>query len=242
MARAKTTAPKARKSTTKKLKGTPAGDDVFAAASARSERATPADGAAPKRSGTQLALPANYPPETHDLVRTFRELAIQIKSANAQKGAAEEDLLPIAVELLASAWSSTGTRPPGPVTIVNRDGQRVTLNLSDRTAGYRLSDEHLAQLAELLGASAIKPLLQEEDVYELSHDVLQEPGVKAAISKAIRTADLTTEQRARLLTHSRVTKFKGKCLEDLAKLAETPAKIVQVLTILRAAATRNLQA
>lgn len=225
------------KSTTKKSAAS--AGDVFAAAEAKP--AKPQKKSAGTKPKTVLRIPDVAGDKVHQAVPGFRKAKLQLKSAEAQLEANKNELTPIATRLFAEAWIAQGELPAKPVALVNRDDEKLTHVLQDKSALAVLAEDVYEELIELLPAAA--ELVAEETQYAIDPDVFAQPGVREALSAAIADAELTDEQRANLIVSKKVYRTRESLVPRLAELCGHSAdKLAEALTILKGPITRYLNA
>ncbi len=192
--------------------------DPFAAASKRSARAAAPADKAPK--GTFIRLP-EHDKEASQALSAFRAGKLQIKAAEGQVKAGNEVLTPLVLDLVAGLWAASGERPEGPITVVNARDEKLTYVMQDKTAGGALRVDELAQLQAVL--PGVESMVVEEEEFAFDADVLNEPGVRTKLAKAIAAAKLTKSQQERLLVRTQVYRLDESLVPHLAKLAKKDA-------------------
>lgn len=242
MAKAKSTGVSARNSASpKKVAAKPATKkataDVFAAAEAKSPKKEKKT--AGKKPKTLLRIPDMAGDVVHNAVPGLRKAKLHVKSGEAQEEANKNELQPIATMLFAEAWVAQEGLPQKPVALVNKDDDRLTYVMTDKSALAVINAEVYEELVTLLPAAA--DLIAEETRYSINGDVLAEEGVREALSAAIQEADLTDDQRANLLVPTKVFRTRESLVPHLLRLCDGDAeKLAEALRILSGPIPRYL--
>lgn len=214
-----------------------AAGDIFAAAEAKP--ATKEKKSAGTKAKTLLRIPDMAGDAVHKAVPGFRKAKLQVKSGEAQVEANKAELDPIVTKLFAEAWVAQGAPPEKPVALINKDDEKLTHVLQDKSALAAISEEVHAELVKLLPEAA--SLVVEETRYGFNSAVLAEDGVRQAVSAAIAAANLTDEQRSNLFTATKFYRTRESLVPHLLTLCGNDAeKLAEALTILRGPITRYL--
>lgn len=177
----------------------------------------------------------------HTAVADWREAAAAAKSAGDARTSAHHRLMPVALWLLAAEWAAQ-EEFPAPLKLRNPAGQRVTLVVQDKSRGAAIGDKMYAELKQLVNTRSLNALLDVEDVYSISPEILAQPllggkrgeTVCSELQRAIAGSRLSPEQRENLLTVSTQRRTKDSLLPELLRLAgHDPKKLAALLEALQ---------
>lgn len=218
----------APKRTTKKA-------DVFAAAKPAQRKK---GDTAPAKAATILRIPDVAGDDIHKAVRAYRAARLQESAAEAQAKEANERLKPVVLDLLVDHWLTAGEKPECPIQVTNNKGDKLGYVIQDKSAGAPLKEALYEQVAEIL--PGIEQLVEEEQVYQLNADVLEEPGVREKISAAL-AAVLTEDQLQRLLVSNVVYRCRESLVPHLVELADSDkSRLTEALNLLSGVIVRYL--
>ena len=190
------------------------------------EASKPTNKSPGSKAKTLLRIPDVAGELVHTAVRGLRSAKLKIKSGKAQEESSKAELAPIVLDLFAAAWIAAGDQPPKPVHVLNKDGDRLTHVLQDKSNGAVLADGVCEQ-----------PMVG----YAINMDVLGQPGVREKLSAAIDNSGLSQEQKQTLLVKATVRKTRESLVPHLATLAGGDAgKLAKALELLGGPITRYL--
>jgi len=144
-----------------------------------------------KPKGTVFALPIDLDDDTlseecaelHACVPEVAKAKADEKAAKNRGNAAKGLLGKFALPRFASEYATLGEMPPGPVTIVNHDGQSVTYVIQDKSQQNSLDDDQVAKLVALVGEEGVESITHEKEVYFFSSSTLAEQAAGVAAVK-----------------------------------------------------------
>jgi len=147
-----------------------------------------------KPKGTVFALPIDLDDDTlseecaelHACVPEVAKAKADEKAAKNRGNAAKGLLGKFALPRFASEYATLGEMPPGPVTIVNHDGQSVTYVIQDKSQQNSLDDDQVAKLVALVGEEGVESITHEKEVYFFSSSTLAEQAAGVAAVKCPR--------------------------------------------------------
>lgn len=123
-------------------------------------------------------------------------------------------------------FSELGVLPDTPMRVVNSEGDAVTYVVQDRGGQYKLKDEQIEMLEQILGEDAVPDLLYTQTTIGFNRYVMAIPGVseeiEGAIMKAVKSLikkQVIDEDTADdLITVDEKTAFKPGTLDRAATL------------------------
>jgi hypothetical protein len=268
MAKAATKKP-TKKAAAKPAAKKPAVPNMFAKAGSASKAETPA----PSK-GTTFALPKDLN-EAGELqgssldqnmaITAIAAAKLEQKAATNKGNLAKGLLNPWALTRWAQEYAKLGVSPPGPVSIVNHNGEACTYVLQDKTQVNTLKADQVEMIGALLGPDAANRVIEESTVYSFDGSTMKAPAgevpegtsVEAAAEMAtvqsvvfeivsetlMADPRLTDDQKASLINAKSVTKLRPGTLDRLAEFCGSDAvKIEQMMEALGSGVPRYLLA
>ncbi len=147
-------------------------------------------------------------------------------------------------------FASLGALPDTPMNVQNPDGHKVTYVVQDRSSQYKVKDDQIDALNQLLGEDAAAGLTYEEVALSFSRDLLAIPEVFEAIDKALDAAAsklvskgiITEDEKDCLVVPDQKVSFRPHTLERLAEICgRDTVKMKQFLDIMGSSATRYVR-
>lgn len=118
-------------------------------------------------------------------VKELVRLSAEQKALDAKMDLHKTVVKKYAHESFIQDFTSTGVLPETPMCVQTSDGEKVTYVVQDRSSQYKVSDDQLDALKQLVGDDAADELLYEEVKFSFSRDIMSLPGVTEAIDEAL---------------------------------------------------------
>jgi hypothetical protein len=150
-------------------------------------------------------------------------------------------------------FTSTGLMPETPMVVQTSDGEKVTYVVQDRSSQYKIGDDQMEALKQLLGDDAASGLTYEEVTFSFSRDIMALPGVAEAIDEALSAAVekltkgkkqiLTEEQAESLIEAKKKVSFAPGTLDRIPQLVgKDTSRVRQFIEIMGSCVTRYIKA
>ncbi len=120
----------------------------------------------------------------HELIQLAAESKTVEAKMNVHKGIVKD----YAESRWVNDYVELGVPPATPTVVVNKDGEKVTLVVQDRSGQYDVKANQKDALISLLGADAATDLLYTEVSFGFNRDVMAIPGVQEVVEKALENA------------------------------------------------------
>lgn len=147
-------------------------------------------------------------------------------------------------------FASLGALPDTPMQVQNPDGHKVTFVVQDRSSQYKVKDDQVEALNQLLGSDAAEKLTYEECTLSFSRDLLSIPEVFEAVDKALTAAmkklvdkgTLSQDEADTLVVPDTKLAFRPHTLERLSEICgRDTVKMKQMLDVMGSSATRYVR-
>ena len=228
--------------------------------------------AAAKPKGTTIDLPRDLDAEgslrgeskvLNEAVAAFIKAKSEVSAAKTRADQASGKLLPWVKARWAELYAGLGSKPATPVSVANHQGESVTFVLVDKSQQYKLSDESLLLLTELVGADAAEQMCERQVDFGFSSKkmrlplmikgkpVLGEDGVVRTVGDAVMEAvsdalyaceELDSEALDGLVDAKVVTRVKPNTMDRVAEIVGADCgKIAAVFDAFGSSASRYLK-
>jgi len=148
--------------------------NAFAKAAGKVQAAAPAR----KKKETQWRVGAGEQERAiAEAISAMIEIAGQRKALETREGLFKGRLKAYAEELYVRDFAAVGVEPERPMNLVNDKGESVTFVVQDRSQGYKVSDETVDALTDLLGPGAVAELLYESVEFGFDAAVMAGPAM-----------------------------------------------------------------
>lgn len=152
------------------------------------KKGTEKKSAKPKKSTLWMAGDTDQGKIVAEAVHVLNELDAQKKAIDAKMGVHKTLVTKYANENFVRDYAETCVFPETPMVVQNRDGEKVTFVVQDRSSQSAVKDEQKEALIQILGEDKAKDLLVEETTFSFNRDVLLRDGVMAVVEKHLDAA------------------------------------------------------
>jgi len=185
-------------------------------------------------------------------VKELVAIDAQMKALTAKSELFKTVVKKFAHDRFVGDFTSTGVLPETPMTVQTEDGEKVTYVVQDRSSQYKIGEDQLDALRQLLGEDVAKEITYEETTYSFSRTIMALPGVSEAIDEALTgvvekltSGDnpvLTQDQADVLIEASEKLTFAPGTLDRIPQLVGRDAQRVrQMIEIMGSCCTRYVK-
>lgn len=203
-----------------------------------------------KKSTTWVVGSSEDDKQVSDAIHQLVLLKADEEIINAKKGIHMSVVMNAAKDMHVSAFCERGVPPETPMIMQNCNGEQVNFVVQDRGGQYKVKEESLDAMRQILGDDAVDELVYTETTIGFNRDIMAIPGVSEAIEKALETTVakliksriITEEQADELITADQKTSFKPGVLKRAAEICgRSTVRLSQFLDAMGSACTRYIK-
>lgn len=185
-----------------------------------------------------------------EAITQFVDISRKMKDLEGQAGPLKAMIKEHAQDRFVEDFAARGVMPDTPMYVQNRQGQKVTFVVQDRSSQYPVKQAAQDDLADLLGQDAAADLLYEETTFSFNRALLANPAVFAVVEKhleklmaqLVKDKLLEPEQAESLLDVEQKVAFKPGTLDRLPEICgRDVTRMERMLEIMGGCATRYVK-
>lgn len=218
---------------------------LFATA-AKKASATPAPKS--KKKSTAWLVGSEKQQQVSKALSVLVELNSQKKAIEAKMDLPKRVITQYAQDQYVEMYADVGVPPESPMQVVNEEGCKVTYVVQDRSSGYKVKEEQIEALAQLLGEDVASGMVCTETTFAFKREATTNPEMMAVIEKHLEKAvkELVklglAEDVLDVLEPETKTTFKPGILDRLGMIVgKDSVKLKGVLQTLGSAAVRYVK-
>lgn len=121
-------------------------------------------------------------------LKELSQINADIKALEAKKKIHASVVSAYAESNFINSFCDMGVMPDAPMKIVNQNGDSATYVVQDRSGQYKLKDDQIDVLIQILGEDVVDDLLYTQHTIGFDRSIMAMPGVTEAVDKALTTA------------------------------------------------------